>query len=257
MTSSADSASKDHGASFGERATLYASYRPTYPDALYDRLAAHLEGAHGQAVDLGAGSGQATLPLARRFERVVAVEADARMAAQFPVAPNVSVVNSAAEDVDFPAASIDAVISATAFHWMNQQKVSASVARWLRPGGVFFPFLYGPFRMEGAVAEIFRRHDALWGPYRDARLGSNVDYEKSIRAAGAFRIAEKFGMAMKIPLSATNAAGLILTMSYASAYARANGGLEAYRARLLDDFGAHEGAIVVATHLGGVIAVRE
>lgn len=256
MTSSADSASKDHGASFGERATLYASYRPTYPEALFDRLAAHLDGARDLAVDLGAGSGQATLSLARRFERVVAVEADARMAAQFPVATNVAVVNNVAEDADFPAGSVDAVISATAFHWMNQQKVCASVARWLRPGGVFFPFLYGPFRMEGAAAEAFRRHDALWGPYRDARLGSNVNYEMSIRAADAFRVAEKFGMAMKIPLSAENAAGLILTMSYASAYARANGGLEAYRARLIEDFGAHEGAIVVASHLGGVIAVR-
>ncbi len=256
MRSSDPDANKDHGASFGERAALYAAFRPTYPAEAFDRLAANLEGERRQAVDLGAGSGQATRALAQRFARVAAVEPDPRMVERFPDIANVTVKNVAAEDADFEAGSIDAVISATAFHWMEQAKVCHSVARWLRPGGVFFPFLYGPFRMEGAAAETFRRHNALWGPYKDARLGSNVDYAKSIRENGALKITEMFSMDMKFALSAQDAAGFILTMSYASAYAAANGGLDAYRERLLADFSAVSGDIVAVSHLGGVIAVK-
>lgn len=256
MPSSAESASKDHGAAFGARAALYAAFRPGYPAAVFERLLAALAGPRDMAVDLGAGSGQASRDLAVRFARVVAVEPDARMAEKFPALANVKVLNVAAEDADFPAASVDAVISATAFHWMDQKKICAGVARWLRPGGVFFPFLYGPFRMKGAGAEIFQRHAALWGSYKDARLGSNVDYAKSIRESGAFAIVEMFGREEAMPMSPEDAAGLVLTMSYASAYARANGGEGAYRDRLIADFGAAGGEIVVASHLGGVIAVK-
>jgi SAM-dependent methyltransferase len=256
VPSSAADPDKDHGSSFGERAALYAAYRPAYPAEIFTRLFAHLEGVREHAVDLGAGSGQATKELSKRFSRVTAVEPDARMAECFPAISNAKVLNAAAEDADFAAASVDAVISATAFHWMDQKKTCAAVARWLRPGGVFFPFLYGPFRMEGAAAETYRRHFALWGPYRDARLGSNVDYEKSIRESGAFRIAERFGMEVKTPLTPDEAAGLILTMSYANAYASAHGGAGAYRARLLEEFEPFRDDIVVASHLGGVIAVK-
>lgn len=248
---------RDHGAGFGERAALYAAFRPGYPGDIFDRLLTHLGGTFGFAVDLGAGSGQATQDLARRFAQVAAVEPDARMAALIPQADNISVRVIAAEAAEFPAQSVDAVISATAFHWMDQPRVCAAVARWLRPGGIFFPFLYGPFRMEGAAAETFRRHAALWGPYKDARLGSNVDYGKSIRASGAFEIAETFGREMRFSPTPAAAAGFILTMSYASAYARAQGGLDAYRQRLEAEFGAVAGDIVAAAHLGGVIARRK
>lgn len=257
MASSDPSPSKDHSAGFGDQAALYAAFRPSYPDMIFDRLMAHLRSAPERAVDLGAGSGQATRELARRFAQVTAVEPDPRMVDFFPAPGNVCVQNMAAEDADFPAQSIDAVISATAFHWMDQARVCAAVARWLKPGGIFFPFLYGPFRMEGAAAGTFRKHSALWGPYKDARLGSNVDYGKSIRMSGAFDVVEFVGMEMRFKLSPQSAAGFVLTMSYAIAYARANGGLDAYENRLVTDFSAVEGDIIAAAHLGGVIARRK
>ncbi len=257
MTSSEPDPRRDHGARFGERAALYTAFRPGYPDEVFDRFLKRLQGTRAVAVDLGAGSAQATRELARRFATVVAVEPDARMAGLIPRTDNISVRIQAAEAAAFPAQSVDAVISATAFHWMDQARVCAAVARWLRPGGVFFPFLYGPFRMEGAAAETFRRHAALWGPYKDARLGSNVDYGRSIRDSGAFEIVETFGQEMRFTLTPAAAAGFILTMSYASGYARAHGGLDAYRERLEMEFGAMSGDIVAAAHLGGVIARRK
>src|SRR5690606_2393429 len=112
---------------------------------LLDRL----QGPRAQAVDLGAGSGQASRSLLRYFDKVSAVDPDARMLACLD-APEIDKINLAAEEAEFAAGSIDAVIAATSFHWMDQQRVTGKAARWLRQDGVFFPFLYGPFIVHGA-----------------------------------------------------------------------------------------------------------
>ena len=65
--------------SFGQVAALYDRWRPSYPGALYADV---LElGSGGQILEAGAGTGRATLALARRGASVVAIEPDAAMAA--------------------------------------------------------------------------------------------------------------------------------------------------------------------------------
>ena len=245
----------DHASGFGDAAEHYATFRPRYPDAVFERLRAALTGPALRVVELGAGSGQATIGLARVFQHVDAVEPDARMLDRMPHLDNVAPINQSAEEAAFAPASIDAVVCATAFHWMDQPRVVALAARWLRPGGVFFPFLCGPFRVEGAGAEVFRRHAALWGAYKDARLGARVDYAAPIIADGRFEIVEQFGMEMRWPATASEVAGLALTLSYAAAYARANGGIASYRDRLEQDF-AGVASLAAACHLGCVLARR-
>src|SRR5216684_9221402 len=63
--------------SFGSTAQQYDRYRPTYPDALFDDLAA-LEPM--QVLDIGCGTGKAAVALARRGLSVLGVEPDERMA---------------------------------------------------------------------------------------------------------------------------------------------------------------------------------
>lgn len=57
---------------FSTVARQYAEARPTYPAALFDWLAS-LTPARDQVWDAGAGSGQASLALAERFQRVQAL----------------------------------------------------------------------------------------------------------------------------------------------------------------------------------------
>lgn len=64
---------KDH---FSSRSAGYAVYRPTYPDALVDFLAAIAPG-QALALDCACGTGQLSVPLARRFRRVIAIDASA------------------------------------------------------------------------------------------------------------------------------------------------------------------------------------
>lgn len=240
---------------FGDIAARYADLRPGYPAALFDFLEAHLDGPRKTCVDLGAGPGKASLDLAERFTHVAAVEPDARMLAAMPARDNIARVQRAAEEVEFPAGRVDGVVSATAFHWMDQDLVCAKVARWLRPGGVFFPFLYGPFYVKDAAAEVFARHWAQWTPYMDKRLGAKADYARSMRECGAFARLETFSTKMEKSLSPDDAAGLFFTASYARAFAEAKGITAHYSDQLAAELSPY-GTITVGFPLGGVLGVR-
>ncbi|MGI9149756.1 MAG: class I SAM-dependent methyltransferase [Chloroflexota bacterium] len=125
---------------FGEDAERYERARPTYPSAVFDDLAAFGHLAPGSRVlEIGCGTGQATLPLAEHGYCVVAVELSPEMAgvARRKLAhfPRVQVVVAAFEEWLLPEEPFDAVVSATAFHWIDPEvRVQRSVAA-LRPAG--------------------------------------------------------------------------------------------------------------------------
>ena len=60
---------------FGSAVAYYAQYRPSYPQGLVDALAART-GLNGtqRVLDIGCGSGQMTIPLARHAQEVVAID---------------------------------------------------------------------------------------------------------------------------------------------------------------------------------------
>ncbi len=240
---------------FGDIAARYAALRPAYPRALFDFLESHLEGPRRFAVDLGAGPAKASLDLAARFERVAAVEPDARMLAAAPDDPRIDRINAAAEDAVFEAGAVDCVISATAFHWMEQDVVCAHVARWLRPGGVFFPFLYGPFFVSGTAQAVFQKHWALWSPFMDKRLGVKADYSRAMRASGAFPRLVSYSDAIEVVLPPADAAGLLLTASYARAYMASKGLSAGYIDQLTEELAPHA-PVTIGFPLGGVLGVR-
>lgn len=252
------SSAPDGSNSFGAQAALYARRRPAYPQSVFDALDRALAGPRDHAADLGAGSGQATKELATRFRRVTAIEPDARMAAEFPAIANVDVITVGSEAAEFPDGALDAVIAATSFHWMDQPRVIAKVHRWLRPGGVFFPFLYDAFVVEGPAASVYHRHAALWEPFKDRRLIENVDYGRVFEKSGVFARRTRFEDAIGAAFSADEAAGLFGTTSFGSAYARAHHDDPArYIDGLASEFRAAGAPLRVLAPLVGVIAIKD
>lgn len=128
------------GGIFDEDAELYDRARPGYPPELYDGLA-DLAGARpgSRVLEVGCGTGQATVPLAGRGCRITAVEAGARMAAiarrNLAGVASVEVVTARFESWPLPREPFDAVVSATAFHWIDPAVRVAKAADALRPGG--------------------------------------------------------------------------------------------------------------------------
>jgi len=247
----------DGSKAFGGFAAVYARWRPGYPQSVFDALLAALDGPRHHAIDLGAGSGQATKDLAKFFDRVTAVEPDAQMSAQFSPPENVAIVNFSAENVTFHADSADAVIAATSFHWMKQKDVAANAFQWLRPGGVFFPFRFGAFQATGAAKPVLDRHAAFWEPYKDRRLTANIEYGKPALATGLYRSVVSYSDEVTASLSVEEAAGLFGTTSFASAYARATyDNHEDYVKLLAEELRAAGEATILRAPIKGAIAIK-
>ncbi|MFJ4467953.1 class I SAM-dependent methyltransferase [Streptomyces sp. NPDC089424] len=125
---------------FDEDAELYDRARPGYPREVFDDLAELAGVGPGcRVLEVGAGTGKATLPLAERGCRVTAVELGAGMAAvarrNLAGFDSVEIVTADFETWPLPAERFDAVVSATAFHWIDPAIRMVRSADALRPGG--------------------------------------------------------------------------------------------------------------------------
>jgi SAM-dependent methyltransferase len=96
-------------------------------------------GPGSRVLEIGPGTGQATVTLAERGYRVVAVELGAALAAvarrNLARFPAVEVVTAAFEDWPLPREPFDMVLAATAFHWIDPAVRVAKAADALRPVG--------------------------------------------------------------------------------------------------------------------------
>jgi SAM-dependent methyltransferase len=125
--------------SFEEVPDLYDRARPTYPPPLFDDLVSLAAlGDRARVLEIGCGTGKATLALAGRGFRVTCVELGERLAevarrnlGDFPDAEIVT--------ADFEtwttAATFDAVVAFTAFHWIDPELRYEKSAALLREGG--------------------------------------------------------------------------------------------------------------------------
>ena len=129
---------QERARSFGSVAGHYSSLRPGYPD---DVVAFALSSGDGCArrlrvLDLAAGTGLLTAPLAAAGHDVVAVDPAAGMLAQLAARlPSVTALQGTAEAIPLPDADVDVVTAAQAAHWFDPAPAAAELRRVLRPGG--------------------------------------------------------------------------------------------------------------------------
>jgi SAM-dependent methyltransferase len=127
-------------ATFDEDAALYDRARPGYPAELFDDLAALARLAAGaRIVEVGCGTGQATVPLAELKFGVVCVEFGGRLAAiarrRLAGFPAVDVVEADFETWQPAHAGFDALVAFTSFHWIDPALRYARAASLLRERG--------------------------------------------------------------------------------------------------------------------------
>jgi SAM-dependent methyltransferase len=122
-----------HANSFGAVADVYERGRPTYPPEAIDWLVP----PHATRVaDVGAGTGKLTRPLRERGLDVIAVDPSAGMREQLRRAvPGVPVLAGTGEQLPLADRSVDAVLVAQAWHWVDPERAVPEAARVLAPGG--------------------------------------------------------------------------------------------------------------------------
>lgn len=126
--------------SFDTVAGDYNVYRTPYPEMVVETLAALANLDRGvRVLEIGCGSGQLSVALARRGVDLLAVEPGPHLAAfarqNLSPFPNARVEVSAFEAWPAPAGPFDAVVCASAFHWLDPDTRFTRCAAALRPGG--------------------------------------------------------------------------------------------------------------------------
>jgi SAM-dependent methyltransferase len=133
--------------SFGSVAEQYDRTRPSYPDALIDDVLAY--GSGRRALEVGAGTGKATVLFAQHGASVVALEPDAGMAAiarrNCAQYPSVTVELIDFERWHLPAdPSFDVLVSAQAWHWVTPGVRTSRAGDVLVDGGAIALFWNWP-----------------------------------------------------------------------------------------------------------------
>ena len=148
-------------------AQRYDRARPGYPAALFDDIIAYAElAADVRILEIGCGSGQATLPLAQRGYAIDCVEPGAHMVqiarANLANFPAVTVIRASFEGFSSPPAVYDLLLSATAFHWIDPKIRFRKAHDLLKSRGTLALFWHRPVQTEAsrdftdAVQQVYK-----------------------------------------------------------------------------------------------------
>lgn len=180
---------------FDEAADLYDAVRPGYPDELFDDMA-KLTGLYdgSKVIEVGCGTGQATVSFAERGYEVVCVdpggnlvEIARRKLKGYPV----EFIVSKFEDLE-PPGGFDLVASGTAWHWVEPDVGYRKAAAALGQRGfiaLFWNLHPEPFTgFFVDVQRVYRRVVPEWGDPRDRpSTAQRIDEtSRSIEASGLF-----------------------------------------------------------------------
>ena len=135
--------------SFNQIAQPYDRARPSYPAALFDDIVSLSRiPPKGTILEIGCGSGQATLPMAKRGYRIDAIELGDKLAAvakaKLADYPAVKVICADFETLPIEPSQYDLVMSATAFHWIAPEIRFVKAHQALKPGGALALFWIRP-----------------------------------------------------------------------------------------------------------------
>jgi len=130
---------------FNEIADEYDKWRPAYTPELYADIMAY-SGINetSRALEIGIGTGIATLPILETNCRITAIELGDKLAEytkrKFAGFNNIEIINTAFEDYVCPNDTYDFIYAACSFHWIPEGIGYPRVFNLLKSGGAFARF---------------------------------------------------------------------------------------------------------------------
>lgn len=198
----------NEGRTFGRISALYDRARTGYPAKLIDDIVTYSKiKPNGKILDVGCGTGQATLLFAQRGYPVLGLDVSPEMIAVAKSKclsfPQVAFHVGTFEDAEFSGSLFDIIISGMAWHWITPNGREEKAQRILRNGGTLALFWSHQRKEESdfvkAVGKILDKYggkdrgpagskvrqisDALYGSLRIDPVFSSVEmyeYEEEL-----------------------------------------------------------------------------
>lgn len=214
---------------FDAWADEYDRFRPGYPDEVFETIAARVTLPRVPlVVDLGAGTGRASLAMAAFGWRVTAVEPGKPMLELLRARATdegllISTIQADAEATGLDPASVDLVTAAQAFHWFEKERALVEIARILKPGGAVALFWNvrdperSPFLAD--YADLLRRStdsidDPGIGRYES---GGRDETQRALEAAAGFEPPQLIQLHHVVEMTDEQFVGMAFTASYVRA----------------------------------------
>ncbi len=157
---------------FSTHASVYARYRPVYPDNLFEFIYAHVNGFEN-AWDAGTGNGQVAKILSQKFNQVLATDISAEQLSHAPKLPNIDYRQAAEELPQIPNARFDLITVAQAIHWFNRDVFYAEVKRVAKPNALVVVWCY-------SLAQVNPEIDSLINHFYAETIGVFWDEERRL-----------------------------------------------------------------------------
>ena len=168
---------------FDENEYNYDKARPDYPNELFEDIFNYVNLSESSNIlEIGIGTGQATLPFLNKGCNVTAVELGDKLTRyclqNFSQFDNFDILNSDFVEAILPENHFDLIFSATAFHWIPKNSGYAKIKSLLKAGGAVALFWNHPF-VSNTSDETNLASMAVYKKYRpDDKTPTEFDLSK-------------------------------------------------------------------------------
>jgi SAM-dependent methyltransferase len=153
---------------FSNHASIYAAFRPLYPQDLYDFIFKYVKEKNA-AWDCGTGNGQVAQVLSKEFKQVYATDISQQQLDAAYHAANIRYSASAAETTSFDDNQFDLITVGQALHWFDHNTFFNEVKRVSKPGGVVAAWGYSILSISPALdVHLLDYYRNIVGPFWDA-----------------------------------------------------------------------------------------
>lgn len=199
---------------FGNDADSYERNRPSYPTAAVGYVNGLIDWR--DALEIGAGTGKATVDFASDGRSIVAIEPSSEMAEvlRAKVLSGVTVRESSFESFEAGRGSFDLIYAAQAWHWVDRNTAYHRAHGLLRSGGVLALIWNIPSDRYSEFSEVYSKHAPHLLAEQDERIKRRDSHEwgRDMAAAG-FIDTDKFTHEWTVELGPTQYRALYGTYS--------------------------------------------
>ena len=163
---------------FSDNSKLYAKFRPTYPQALFN-FVLQFVGKKQTAWDCGTGNGQVAQVLAQHFGKVYATDISQKQLDEAVQLPQIQYVYCNEKETPFQTQQFDLITVAQAIHWFNFNLFYQEVKRVAKQDAILAVWGYNLLKISPEIdAHILKFYTEKVGSFWDIeRKHVEADYQ--------------------------------------------------------------------------------